>query len=52
MDVIVGSQASNPNPVAINDNVSTPVNTPIDILVLLNDSDTSGQVLSVSGYTQ
>jgi hypothetical protein len=39
-----------PPPIAVNDKVSTPFNTPVQINVLQNDSDPSGLPLSVTAF--
>jgi hypothetical protein len=46
-DVSPGPLQINNPPVAVDDNVSTPMNTPFDIMVLANDSDPDGDPLAV-----
>ena len=49
---IVGSQANNPAPVAVNDTETTPIHSPVLITVLTNDMDPStGQTLTISSNT-
>lgn len=49
INVIGGSNAA---PIANNDMVNTPVNTPVDIDALGNDIDPEGQMLTISNATQ
>jgi|GEM_PF-818488 len=42
---------TNTPPVAVNDSETTPMDTPVTISVLGNDSDPDGDVISVTGYT-
>ncbi len=47
-----GNGGSNTTPVAVDDNSSTPVNTPVTIDVLVNDTDADGDILTISSITQ
>jgi len=44
--------ATNLPPVAVDDAVTTPFNTPITIPVLVNDSDPNGDPISITAFTQ
>ncbi|PKO85746.1 MAG: hypothetical protein CVU18_18560, partial [Betaproteobacteria bacterium HGW-Betaproteobacteria-12] len=50
-DVNVTVGAVNDGPQAVNDSATTPEDTPVTILVRANDSDTDGEPLTVSAFT-
>ncbi len=45
-----GTPVNNP-PVAVDDSVTTPENTPVNIIVLTNDSDPDGDVITITAST-